>query len=192
MSKPWENPELIRDAEHRMVTSISPTVCFTNDGFAYIKRTTVVKGDEVPTIDVLPITTARVDVIRTSFSRDRLPKPPTKDKFIHHESEEGKALGLTKSQVVTIPDYADEDYRHQMMEWTEKFNWSLAAEAINVDMMYQPAGVAELRKPGNTEEKIQALKQAGFKNAQIESIAADVLRISNFTEEERRNFFGAN
>jgi len=195
-NKPWESPELIRDADVCPIDSINPADSefggFTNTGFAYIKRTKVVDGQEQPVIDAIPISTARIDKVRHEFSRDRLPKPPILSKFIHQDSEEGRALGLAKSQVVEIPNFADDTYRQTMVEFTERFNWSLAAEAVSVKMFHKPDAASPAVLAVSTADKITALKQAGFKYSQIESIASDILRISNFTEEERRSFFGLN
>jgi len=174
------------------ITGIRPGTSHANRGRAFIKRVDLdADGNEVVSIDVVPITTERLeDVIRT-LTAERAPRPPVVTRFVKPDSEEGQAMGLVKPTICDIPDYSDEKYLAALEEYNQLQAWSVAAEALDVPLYYAPGEGKEPIEAKTTEEKIRALRQAGWGSAQIREVAEAVARISNFTEEERRSFFGA-
>lgn len=185
-----------KKSKSRFVKSIAPiskdSLGMSNRGFAYIKRVEVLEdGTEEVTTDILPITTARADAVRKQFSKDRAPRPPVRTTLVSHESEEGKAYGLTKPTICDVPNYADEKYIREYEEFSERMAWAMVAEALDIPMtVLDGAGLQITAK--TTDEKIAAMRAAGFTSAQVLQIMSDVGRISAFSEEERRSFFVMN
>jgi hypothetical protein len=159
-------------------------------GFAYVKQVRRTGEEESIRILRIPITTVRVDEVFAGFRRQKQPRPPVFDKLIPAESPEGKALGLTKDTFMSVPNTADEKYQDALEEFGDRQTWAITAEGIDVPLYYVP-GHGEARKEAErTEEKIEALKQAGFTRAQVMEVARALARLSAFTDEERRAFFG--
>ena len=185
-----------KKSKSRFVKSISPIsaseVGMANRGFSYIKRVTADEnGEEETSTDILPITTARLDGVRKQFSKDKAPRPPVRELYISHESDEGRGLGLTKPQVCSVPNFADEAYVREHEEFSERIAWAMVAEALDVPL-YTVDGSGQPLLAKTTEEKISALRAAGFTTAQILQVMSDVGRISAFSEDERRSFFALN
>lgn len=175
----------------RRMSAIRPAnkADFGNKGIAHVKRVGVVDDVEVVFIEEIPITTARFDTTRRLFAPDRSPKPPVETKLVAAASEDGKALGFTKDTLCTVPRLDDTTYRMALEEWSEKMMWSLVAEAVDIELVFIDSSDNE-RSATSTEEKIIALKQAGYQQTHILEIMHDVQRIAAFTEEERRSFLG--
>jgi hypothetical protein len=177
--------------ESRRISAIRPThkEAYGNRGIAKVKRVQVVEGVERVFIDEIPITTARIDSTRRLFAADRAPKPPSETQLVPAQSDEGRALGFVKDTICAVPRLDDPEYRKQVEEWAEKMMWHIVAEAVDVALVYVNTEDVELEAK-TTEEKVTALKQAGYQQSHIVEIMQDVQRIAAFTEDERRRFFG--
>jgi len=162
-----------------------------NQGYAYIKR--VVRGaerEEIVRVEVIPVTTARLESTKDLIQNERQPKPPMKTKMYGPEHEFGRGLGLTKPTLVEVIMADDPQYAKALEKYQEFATWSLAAEAIDMALYYKPSADQEAVLAVNTSDKVQALRQAGYQSAQVQEILAAAIRIANFTQEERRDFFG--
>ena len=185
-----------KKSKSRFVKAIEPmskdALGMSNRGFAYIKRVEVLPdGTEEVTTDILPITTCRADSVSKQFSKERAPRPPVRTTLVSHDSDEGRAYGLTKPTICDVPNFADEKYVREYEEFSEKMAWAMVAEALDIPMsVLDGNGLMVVAK--TTEEKIAAMRAAGFTSAQVLQIMSDVGRISAFSEEERRSFFALN
>ena len=163
--------------------------CMASVGLAQIKRTVILDGVERVEILQVPITTKRIDAVKAEFSDKRRPVPPTKAKVILPDSELGQAMGFVKKQVCEVAQVDDPKFVRALEQFNEKAGWAMAAEAVDVPLYYN-AGEGEPKPATTTSEKVQAIKEAGFTEAQVLEISRTIGRVSHWSDEERRRFFG--
>jgi len=188
-----EVPEQEENVEFITVTEMRPREeALANQGYAFIKRVARGKDNkEVVRIEVIPITTARLEATRQMIENTQRPTPPYDTKLYGPEHEYGRAMGLTRPTPVQVAKVDDPEYIKRLEKYQEFAMWSIAAEAIDMPLYFRPSAGEEVKPAETTADKVHALKQAGYQGVHIQEIMAAAVRISNFTDVERRDFFGA-
>lgn len=164
-----------------------------NRGLVRLKRTSLdEKGREKIEMVVIPIKTEGVQDEAKNIIDGANLKPPVKTTLIHPASEMGRELGLVKAAPVDILQPEDEAYQKRLNDHNLRLQWAIAATAVDVPLEFLPPGQDKPRAATTLNERIDALRQAGFTNTQVSEISIAVNRIMAWTKQERARFFGEN
>lgn len=174
------------------LTELRPgKVSFSSRGYARIKIVQIVDGVDRVTCLNLPISAGNISKVLMDWAK-KMPRPPAVDKLFSPDSEVGKAMGLTKAQVLTVPDTADPKYIERLEEFNLDQSWAVAAAAIDLPLYIRddsvPGGERQAKGEG---ERINALKGMDLQPAHIMEIANTARNLLNWTEEERLGFSSA-
>lgn len=159
------------------------------EGFVLAKRTVKgANGTNETRVFALPVSTAGLDKFMREML-DQMPKPPARDKWIDPKSEIGQEMGLTKKQIMTVPDHTDEKYQKRASEHGEKMIKRGVGLCVACPLFYRtPSG--EKKQAETPEEKAAALEALGFTMGDFRSLNEQIGRLMSWTEDEMRRFFG--
>ncbi len=147
---------------------------FESRGYSLIK---VTREGRVELLEV-PISSRRVREALEE-ARHREPKPPKKRAFVQPDSEEGRAMGLTRPTCLTMPDSSDEGYLKEREAFWKRLGHTLIAAGL--DLSIEDEEGREIREP---EEKIEALYGMGITDEQLFKLSEDIKDLTRLSEEE--------
>ncbi len=113
------------------------------------------------------------------------PRPPKKRAFVQPDSEEGRAMGLTRPTCLTMPDFTDEDYLKEREAFWRRLGNTLIASGL--DLAIEDRQGREITEP---EEKIKALYEMGITDEQLLKLSEDIKDLTRASEEEEEAFLG--
>lgn len=141
-------------------------------------RLKVQRGDEVIVVKV-KIQSIGHDVLEEL--RKQAPKPPSKMASLDGEGvTRGVAGGRGKA---LVPDFTDAKFLEQM----EEHNLRLTREVVGRGMA-TPLTLRSGEAAKTPEERYRALEERGLSGTHFAELAKDILRLTDWSEEERERF----
>ena len=153
---------------------------FLSHGYSNVK---VTKNGKVTNVK-LPIKSSGVTELIEEF-KAREPKPPVEDVLVKKDSDQGKQMKLTENRWVKMPNLGDEKYVKELDKYESDLGVAILQKGLNVKLKNK-AG-EEITNPS---EKIMMLKNMGFSGPQFSQVVTDIRNMTEWTEEELRDFFG--
>ncbi|MFQ6112338.1 MAG: hypothetical protein ACE5LX_09985, partial [Nitrospinota bacterium] len=111
------------------------------------------------------------------------PRPPKRRAFVQPESEEGRAMGLTRPTCLTMPDFSDEGYLREREAFWKRLGDTLIVSGL--DLTIEDEEGQEIREP---EDKIKALYKMGITDEQLFKLSEDIKNLTRLSEEEEEAF----
>jgi hypothetical protein len=161
------------------IEDIQEADAFKATGFAFLK---VVRQGATVAVRV-EITSVPQDVI--DEVNKRAPKPPTRTLMIDPQSDEGRRLNITGAgkQRVMVPDYSDAQYQEKRDAHDQMFRREIVGRGVASNLKLKSGKMAE-----TPQERYQALEERELSGLHFAELAESILKLTNWSEEERGNF----
>ena len=153
---------------------------FMSHGFSNVK---VTKGSVVQNVR-LPIKSSGVTELIESFKAQE-PKPPVIDEIVKKDSDIGRQLRLTKDTQVKVPNLGDPEYIRKLDEYESKLGIAILQKGLAVNFQDRHG-----KNVIDDNKKIEILKGMGMSGGQFTQVVQDIRTLTEWDEEEKRNFFG--
>jgi len=150
---------------------------FASWGFARIK---VSRGDEILAVK---IRVCSVPHELLEKLRKGAPKPPSKTVMLDPKNPDHAALGVSTRQKAIIPDYNDADYTAKAETHQREMTYEIVGRGVDEPLKLRDGSTAD------TPAKVyKALEERGLSGTHFTEIANTIMRLTDWSEEERENF----
>lgn len=150
---------------------------FASWGFARVK---VSRGDEILAVKirVRSVPHELLEALRKSA-----PKPPSKTVMLDPKNPDHAALGATTRQKAIIPDFNDADYVEKADAHQRQMTYEVVGRGVDETLKLRDGS------PADTPAKVyKALEERGLSGTHFTEIAGTIMRLTDWSEEERENF----
>lgn len=113
----------------------------------------------------------------------KAPRPPAKTVMIDPGSEDARRLGITSRQKVIMPDYSDAKYQEDREAYELTFRREVVGRGVASSLSLRDG-----RKAETPEDRYRALDERGLSGLHFTELAENILRLTQWTEEERASF----
>lgn len=111
------------------------------------------------------------------------PQPPVRLRVIDPQSDDGRSLGIRVRGPVYIPDAGDPEYGKRLEVFNQSFVREIVGRGVTAHL-HLPTG-----QPAQSPEEVyQALESKGLTAAHFNEIMGAILKLTEWTEEERVGF----
>lgn len=153
---------------------------FLSTGYSYVK---VTRGGQVEVLKLPIQSTGMAEVMERIRANE--PKPPSNPKRVEPDTEVGRAMKLSKTQFVNMPDLADPEYTRAMAQYQQDLTYEIIGQGLALEI-YDVGGELVTDRDG----KIKALRSLGMSITQFTQIANDIQDLTTMTSRDREAFFG--
>lgn len=109
--------------------------------------------------------------------RENAPEPPKRLEKIDKDSDQGKELGLTVSEMYVCYDNTDPAYIKALDDHNQNFIWRLAVFALDIKWTKKDGTEAT-----TFEEKVEILKSNGIHGHHMDQIHKDAIALTKHSE----------
>lgn len=140
----------------------------------------VQRGEELlgVRVKIVSVPQESIDALRKGA-----PRPPAKTTMLDPTMPEAQALGVTTRQKAILPDYSDPEYQKLQEAYDLNFRKEIVGRGVGSNLVLKDGMKAE-----TPEQRYRALEERGLSGIHFTEIAQEILRLTQWTEDERTNF----
>ena len=152
---------------------------FESYGYAHLKIT---KGDHVYAVRVKVGSVPHEEIERL---RKGAPRPPSIDRWFDptQDRDTANALGIQSKQRLRMPDFSNTDYLDALQAFNMRLQGEIVGRGVLSKLVLKDGTVAQ-----TPEQKYQALQEMGLSLTHLAEISTEVLRLTDWSDEERDRF----
>ena len=148
-----------------------------------ISRVKVTQEGEIICLEI-PIQSTGVSELIDTF-QEKAPAPPVANELVKADSEQGKAMGLTRNEWVKMPNYADPAYIKAKEKHDSDLTMAILLKGMAVKILDEQGNQVDDR-----QKRIDALRGMGMTADQFSQIVKDIASLTRWAEDERNDFLG--